>query len=63
MNTIIEASQDHPNYLVDNHANLVIESGDSRWTFNPAAALELIYFLERTGYQAHAKSMVKGGTH
>lgn len=47
-------------YLVDSRANLIIEQGEKRLTFNPAGALELLKFLERTGYQAHANSLVKG---
>lgn len=48
-------------YLVDSRANLIIEQGERRLTFSPTAALELLKFLERTGYQAHANSLVKGG--
>lgn len=47
-------------YLVDSRANLIIEQGEKRMIFNPAGALELLKFLERTGYQAHANSLVKG---
>jgi hypothetical protein len=49
-------------YMVDSRANLIIEQGASRMVFNPAGALELIKFIERTGYQAHANSLVKGAT-
>lgn len=50
-----------PTYMVDNRANLIVDNGDSKMIFNPAAALELLRFLERTGYQAHANALVKGG--
>lgn len=48
-------------FLVDSRANLIIEQGTARLLFNPVGALELLKFLERTGYQAHANSLVKGG--
>lgn len=48
------------NLLVDCRANLIIEHGDTRIVLSPAAALDLIKFIERTGYQAHANSLVKG---
>lgn len=47
-------------YMVDSRANLIIEQGSTRLTFNPVGALELIKFIERTGYQAHANSLTKG---
>ncbi|MDA8258355.1 MAG: hypothetical protein M0Z99_22455 [Betaproteobacteria bacterium] len=47
-------------YMVDSRANLIIEQGATRLVFNPVGALELIKFIERTGYQAHANSLVKG---
>lgn len=56
--TVAEATETI--YLVDSRANLIIEQGEKRLTFNPAGALELLKFLERTGYQAHANSLVKG---
>lgn len=54
------AATEQPVYLVDSQANLIIELGDTRMTFPPVAALELIKFIERTGYQAHANSLTKG---
>lgn len=59
MNTVTEPAE-QPNYLVDNRANLIIESGTVRLSLSPADALELIKFVERTGYQAHANSLTKG---
>lgn len=49
-------------YMVDSRANLIIEQGTTRMIFNPVGALELIKFIERTGFQAHANSLVKGAT-
>lgn len=60
MNAITEPIEQPPNYLVDNHANLIIESGTVRLSLSPADALELIKFVERTGYQAHANTLTKG---
>jgi hypothetical protein len=48
-------------YMIDNRANLIVEHDGHRVTFSPAGALDLIAFLERTGYQAHAKSLTNGG--
>lgn len=59
MNTITDPIE-QPNYLVDNRANLIIESGSVRLQLAPADALELIKFVERTGYQAHANTLTKG---
>lgn len=50
-----------PTYLVDNNATLIIKAGDATLNLCPQHALELLKFVERTGYQAHANSMVKGG--
>ena len=60
MNAITEPIEQQPNYLVDNRANLIIESGTVRLSLSPADALELIKFVERTGYQAHANTLTKG---
>lgn len=49
-----------PTYLVDNQATLIIKAGDVTLSLCPQDALELIKFIERTGYQAHANSLVKG---
>jgi hypothetical protein len=49
-------------YLVDSRANLILERGKGRLVLSPSGALELIKFIERTGYQAHANSLVKGAT-
>jgi hypothetical protein len=54
------AAIEQPVYLVDSQANLIIEQGGSRMVFALTAALELIKFIERTGYQAHANSLTKG---
>lgn len=54
------AAIEQPVYLVDSQANLIIEQGGARMVFAPIAALELIKFIERTGYQAHANSLTKG---
>ena len=59
MNTITEPIE-QPTYLVDSRANLVIEAGSITLRLAPNDALELIKFVERTGYQAHANSLVKG---
>lgn len=48
-------------YMIDNRANLIIEHDGHKVTFSPAGALDLIAFLERTGYQAHAKAITNGG--
>lgn len=48
------------NLMVDCRANLIIVHGDTRIVMSPTAALDLIKFLERTGYQAHANTLVKG---
>lgn len=56
------AAIEQPVCLVDNQANLIIEQGSTRIVFAPVAALELIQFIERTGYQAHANSLTKGAT-
>lgn len=37
-------------YLVDNHCNLHIKTGDQNMVLTPAGALELIKFLERTQF-------------
>jgi hypothetical protein len=47
-------------YLVDSRANLILELGDVRMVLAPAAALELIKFIEQTGYQARANGLTKG---
>lgn len=60
MSTVPETAE-NPVYLIDSRANLIIEQGETRLAFAPATALELIKFLERTGYQAHANTLVKGG--
>lgn len=65
MSTTPSPSPADPNqvvYMVDSHANLIFEQGRIRLVFNPAAALDLIKFIERTGYQAHANSLVKGAS-
>ena len=49
-----------PTYMVDSRANLIIEMDAAKLTLSPADALELIKFLERTGYQAHANTLTKG---
>lgn len=54
------ATYNPPVYLIDSQANLIIEQGSTRMVFAPVTALELIKFIERTGYQAHANSMTKG---
>lgn len=59
MNTITEPVE-QPTYLVDSRSNLIIEAGSIKLHLAPADALELIKFVERTGYQAHANSLVKG---
>lgn len=51
---------EQPNYLVDHRANLIIEAGTVKLSLTPAHALELIKFVERTGYQAHANTLTKG---
>lgn len=60
MNPLSETAPVQPVYMVDSRANLVIEQGETRMVFDPAAALKLIKFIERTGYQAHANSITKG---
>lgn len=60
MNTAPETAVPETIYMVDSRANLIIEQGATRLIFNPVGALELIKFIERTGYQAHANSLVKG---
>lgn len=50
-----------PTYLVDNHGTLIVNAGDTTLNLSPSDALELLKFVERTGYQAHANSVVKGG--
>lgn len=50
-----------PAYLVDNHATLIIRAGDTTLHLSPQDALELLKFVERTGYQAHANAVAKGG--
>lgn len=49
-----------PNFLLDCRANLVIEAGDVTVKLAPEHALELIKFIERTGYQAQENSQAKG---
>jgi hypothetical protein len=49
-----------PVYMIDNRGNLIIEHDSHRIAFNPSAALDLIAFMERTGYQAHAKGLSNG---
>lgn len=49
-----------PVFLIDSRGNLIIEQGEQRLTFTAAGALELLKFLDRTGYQAHANSIAKG---
>jgi hypothetical protein len=49
-----------PTYLIDNHANLIIEQGGTRVVINAAAALELIAFIDRTGHLASAKKISQG---
>jgi hypothetical protein len=59
-----EPVEGHPTpavYMIDNRANLIIEHDGHKVTFSPAGALDLIAFLERTGYQAHAKGLTNGG--
>lgn len=58
MNAIVETES--PVYLVDSRANLIIETAGQRLTFAPAQALELIKFIEQTGYQARANTLTKG---
>lgn len=60
MNTTPETAAPETVYMVDSRANLIIEQGTTRLIFNPVGALELIKFIERTGYQAHANSLTKG---
>jgi hypothetical protein len=60
--TPINANETETVYMVDSRANLIIEQGTARLTFNAAAALELIKFIERTGYQAHANTLTKGAS-
>lgn len=57
----VARSEVAPTYLVDNHATLIIRVGDTTLNLCPADALELLKFVERTGYQAHANTVVKGG--
>ncbi len=52
--------QSTPTYLIDNHANLIIEQGETRMVLDADAALELIVFLDRTGHLARAKSAAAG---
>ena len=59
MNTITEPIE-QPTFLVDSRANLVIEAGSITLRLAPNDALELIKFVERTGYQAHANALTKG---
>ena len=59
-NHTIDASPADVVYMVDSRANLIIEQAGVRMVFNPAGALELIKFIERTGFQAHANSITKG---
>lgn len=59
MNPITEPIE-QPTYLVDSRANLIIEAGSVKLQLAPADALELIKFIERTGYQAHANTLTKG---
>lgn len=47
-------------YMIDSRGNLIIETGSYRTIFTAAGALELLKFLERTGYQAHANRIAKG---
>ena len=49
-----------PVFMVDSRGNLIIEHAAQRLTFTAAGALELLKFLERTGYRAHANSIAKG---
>lgn len=58
MNPITETVQ--PEFMVDSRANLIIESGKVKLHLAPQDAIELIKFIERTGYQAHANSVTKG---
>lgn len=51
-----------PVYLVDNHGTLIIRAGDATLNLSPQDALELLKSVERTGYQAHANAVAKGGT-
>lgn len=51
----------HATYLINNHGTLIIHSGDTTLNLAPAQALELLKFVERTGYQANANALVKGG--
>lgn len=55
-----EPVEGQPTYLVDNNATLIIKAGDTTLNLCPQHALELLKFVERTGYQAHANSLVKG---
>jgi hypothetical protein len=62
MSTPETAPAPQPVYMVDSRANLIIEQGECRLVFDPVGALELIKFIERTGYQAHANGLVKGAS-
>ena len=57
MNATPETAQ--PIYMVDNHSNLHIQTGDQRMVLPPAGAIELIKFLERTQFTQNA-NVVKG---
>lgn len=59
MNTITEPVA-QPEFMVDSRANLIIEAGKVKLHLAPHDAIELIKFIERTGYQAHANSVTKG---
>lgn len=59
--TITEPAET-PAFLVDSRANLIIEAGSTTLRLVPADALELLKFLERTSYQAHATATNKGAT-
>lgn len=58
--TTISEPIEPPTYLVDSRANLIIEAGAVKLQLAPQDALELIRFVERTGYQAHANTLSKG---
>lgn len=55
------APDTHYNLMLDHQANLIISRDDAVIVLPPAEALMLIKFIERTGYQAHAHSVAKGG--
>lgn len=59
MNAPANPHREDATYLVDNHANVHIHAGDQRIVLQPAGALELLKFLERTQFAQNA-NVTKG---